>query len=167
MRTGGDLQPVADAPRPAGFRFDVGVFDEAGGVRAGYRHDIIRRQRRFRRPAPDKTTHQHVPRPLGMDRFCVLGQRGLRCQQCGQLRPGDGEIGKVQRFHHGRRSYDRSHGLALEAASCTGENRLIGQLRDDTKAVASGDIVGGEHRFHTGMNGARQASTSPSFTAQW
>ena len=63
---GGDFDAVADAPRPAGFGFDIGVFDEAG-LEVALDDELRRGQRRLDIAARHAALDEDIAWPVGME----------------------------------------------------------------------------------------------------
>ena len=86
LGAGLNLDLVVDAPRKAGFRFDVGVLDKASLVFV-FDYDVGFRQGLFHVAADHAASDQHIIFAVGMDAFGVGGERGGDRGQRGQALP--------------------------------------------------------------------------------
>ena len=152
---GGDLDPVAHAPRPAGLGLDIGVLDEGGFEAALDRDGALRPAPPRRRPARTRPLHQNVAR-RGSRWSCGARriERRLDGEHGRQLLPGDGEGREVEALDRLALAHDGGHGLAPEAGLAFGEDGLVGEGRDDAEDVAAGNVAGRQHADDAGMGGA-------------
>ena len=144
LRRGGDFDAVADAARPSGLGLNIGVLDE-GGFELALDDDGIGGERCFDVARFHMAAHQDVAGPR------LLQLRCERVKRCGDgedgraLLPRYGEGLEFQRIDGGALAHHGGHGLAAEARLAFGEDRLVGEGRDDAEEVAPGDIRRGQH----------------------
>ena len=109
------------------------------------------RQRGFHVAANHAAAHQHVAGAILMHERSLVGQCGVDCGVRRKLGPSDRKLGQIERVHRGRFAHDCGNCLAAEAGFVLGENRLIGERRDDAKTVLAGHVFGGENTNDAGM----------------
>ena len=139
-----DFEPVFDPARPAGFRLDIGVFDEAGPPCA------LGDEIGFGEALPDVAldnlaARQHVAFPADLN---GCGVSGCRCRDADDRRllaPRNRQVFVAQGRDRAAVADDGEHGLAPVADDPVGEHRLVLADRVNAERVAARDVVGGQH----------------------
>ena len=143
-----DLDALADAPRPAGLRFDVGVLDESG-FETRFRHSCAIRPRRHRIAATDAAIEQQVAGfvRLHARRIRRHGRRQSRDRR--QRFPGHRETRGVEALERLACAHHGCYGLAPEARFACSEHGLVLDIGVNSETVR-GHVGCGKHAHDSG-----------------
>ena len=150
LRGNRDLDGVADAPRAARLRLDVGMLDEtrlegAFGDRrgAGEAGGHI--------PRLDDAADEFVRRPIVEQQRRIGSGRRLDRPRLRQALPEHRKIFGIERLDGRPVGDDGGDRLAGETHPMAGEHRLVAELRRDAVGVLARDVVGGEDADNAGV----------------
>ena len=152
LGAGLNLDLVVDAPRKAGFGFDVSVLDKAGLVFV-FDHDVGFRQGLFDVAADHAAPDQHIIFAAGMDAFGVRCERGSDRGQRRQLFPCDRKTCAVESFDGLGLTHHRGDGFASKPGFNFGKHRLVRETRNHAVTILSGDILRSQNAVDSWMRG--------------
>ena len=134
------LDAIADAPGKAGFRLDIGVFDEAGFEQT-FRENFRARHSRLEIAPRDAAAGQNIGAAIGVKERRALGQSRVHRRQRGQHCPSHRKPREVEPLHRLRLADDERDRLAAETGDLFCKGGLVGERADHAIAIFTRDIA--------------------------
>ena len=136
LGAGLNLDSVVYSPGKTGFRFDVGVFDEASLVFV-FDNYVSFCQRFFHVAANHAASDQHIVLAARVDAFGIGGERRRNRSQRRQFFPCDRETCIVQSFDGFGFADDCGDGFTSKSGFNFGKYRLVGKTRNYAITILS------------------------------